>query len=78
MAPAGRLGYRAGPAPGIVEIAKAGISIGLEDAGIAGEMPVGVLAVAVARVEEQRCGRRPSSAFDCLAGSGLSYYVADW
>jgi len=56
-APAGRPGDRAGPAPGIVEIAKAGISIGLEDPGIAGEMPVGVLAVAIARVEEQRCGR---------------------
>jgi hypothetical protein len=40
MAPAGRLGDRAGPARGIVEIAKAGISIGLEDPGIAGEMPV--------------------------------------
>src|SRR5258708_32285010 len=51
------IGDRAGPAPGIVEIAKAGISIGLEDPGIAGEMPVGVLAVAIARVEEQRCGR---------------------
>jgi len=57
MAPAGRLGDRAGPAPGIVEIAKPGISIGLEDPGIAGEMPVGVLAVAIARVEEQCCGR---------------------
>jgi len=57
MAPARRLGDRAGPAPGIIEIAKAGISIGLEDPGIAGEMPVGVLAAAVARVEEQRGGR---------------------
>jgi hypothetical protein len=36
---------------------RTGASIGLEDPGIAGEMPVGVLAVAVARVEEQR-GRR--------------------
>jgi hypothetical protein len=31
--------------------------IGLEDPGITGEMPVGVLAIAVERVEEQRCGR---------------------
>ena len=56
VAPAGSLGDWAGFALGVVEIAKAGIGIGLEDPGVAGEMPVRVLAVAVARVEEQRCG----------------------
>ena len=31
MAPVGRLGDRAGTAPGLLEIAKSGMSIGLED-----------------------------------------------
>jgi hypothetical protein len=57
VAPARSLGDRAGFAVGVIEIAKAGIGIGLKDPGVAGEMPVRVLAVEVARVEEQRCGR---------------------
>jgi hypothetical protein len=60
VAPAGSLGDWAGSALRAIEIAKAGprvrplagprtgAGIGLEDPGIAGEMPVGVLAVAVA------------------------------
>src|SRR5262249_54019384 len=44
VAPAGSLGDWAGLALGVIEIAKAGIGIGLEDPGIAGEMPVRVLA----------------------------------
>jgi len=57
VAPAGRLSDRAGSAPGIVEITKPGISIGLEGPGIAGEMPAGVLASAVAGIKEHRCWR---------------------
>ena len=52
MVPAGRLADRAGPARGIVEIAKTGVSIDLEDPGIADDMPVGVLAVAPLRFRE--------------------------
>jgi hypothetical protein len=37
MAPAGRLGE----APGLIKIAEPGIGIGLEDPGIAGEVPIG-------------------------------------
>jgi len=43
VAPAGSLGDRAGFALGVIEIAKAGIGVGLEDPGIAGEMPVRML-----------------------------------
>jgi len=69
MAPARRLGDRAGSTPGVVEIAKpgprvrplagprTGASIGLEDPGIAGEMPARVLAAAIAGVKEHRCWR---------------------
>src|SRR5215468_10922223 len=57
MAPARGLGDRPGFALGVIEIAEAGISVGLEEPGVADEMPVRVLAVAVARVEGQRCGR---------------------
>jgi len=54
MAPARGLGNRARFALSVVEIAEPGISVGLEDRGIAGKMPGGVLAVPVARVEEHR------------------------
>jgi hypothetical protein len=54
MAPAGRLGDRAGFAFAVVELAEPGISIGLQDAGIASEMPGGMLAAAIVRVEEHR------------------------
>jgi len=57
MAPARRLGDRARFALCIIEIAKSGISIGLEDPGISGEMPARVLAAAVAGVKEHCCRR---------------------
>src|SRR5512143_1657017 len=52
VAPARRLGDRPRLAPAVVEIAEPGISIGLEDPGVPGKMPSGVLAVSVARVME--------------------------
>jgi hypothetical protein len=54
MAPARCFGDRAGSAPDIVEITKPSISIGLEEPGIAGEMPIGVFAVTIAGVKEER------------------------
>jgi hypothetical protein len=52
VAPARRLSDRAGFAFAIVEFAKPGISIGLQNPGIAGEMSGGMLAAAVARIKE--------------------------
>jgi hypothetical protein len=52
VAPARRLGDRSRLAFAVVELAEPGISIGLQDAGIAGEMPGGMLAGAVARLRE--------------------------
>jgi len=52
MAPARRLSDRAGFAFAIVEFAKPGISIGLQNPGIAGEMSGGMLAATVARIKE--------------------------
>ena len=46
-----------GTAPGLVELSEPGIGIGLQDAGISGEVTCGVFAVAIARVEEHRCWR---------------------
>ena len=61
VTPAGSLGDRPRLALGIVEFAEPGVSIGLENPRIAGEMPDGMLAVAVARVAEDRCRRvRPA------------------
>jgi hypothetical protein len=54
---AGGLGDRPSLAAGIVEPVKAGIAIGLQDAAIAVQVTLGVLAGAVARVEEH-CRRR--------------------
>jgi hypothetical protein len=54
VAPAGGLGDRVRFALDVIEIAESGISVGLEDPGIAGEVTVRVLAAAVARIEEQR------------------------
>jgi hypothetical protein len=54
MAPARRLGDRSGLASGVVEIAEPGIGVGLEAPGVTGKMPGGVLAAAIARVEEHR------------------------
>src|SRR5262249_57398902 len=50
MAPARRLGDRAGFAFAIVELAEAGIGVGLKDAGVAGQVPGGMLAGAIARI----------------------------
>ena len=61
MAPAQRLGDRPRPSLGIVELAEPGIGVGLEDSGIAGQMPAWMLTAAVARVIEDRSGRiRPA------------------
>jgi hypothetical protein len=61
VAPAGRLGDRSRSSPGIVEIAEAGIGVGLEDSVISGQMPGRMLAVAIARVIEDRRRRvRPA------------------
>ena len=57
VAPARGLNDRARLALCVIEITKPGISIGLEDTGIAGEVAIWVLAATVARVEEQRAGR---------------------
>src|SRR5207248_1817196 len=57
MAPARRLGDRPWFALAVIELAKPGISVGLEDAVISGKMPRGVLAVSVARVIKD-CRRR--------------------
>ena len=54
MAPASRLGDRAWFAFAVVELAEPGIGVGLQDAGIAGQMPGGMLAGPVARVEKYR------------------------
>lgn len=64
VAPARRLSNRAGSAFAVVEIAEPGISIGLQNAGIAGEMPGRMLAATVARIKEHRGrwvgpGKRP-------------------
>jgi len=58
VAPARRLGDRSRPPSAIVEVAEPGIGIGLENAGAAGKVAVRMLAVAVARVMEDR-GRGP-------------------
>lgn len=61
MAPACGLDDRRRFALAVVELAEPGVSIGLENAGIVGEMPSGVLAAAIGRVEEYGCRRiRPA------------------
>ncbi len=57
VAPARRFGDWSGFALAVVEIAKPGIGVGLEDPRIAGKVPSRMLAVPVARVIED-CGRR--------------------
>ena len=57
MAPTRGLGDRPRIPLGIVQIAKAGVSIGLKDASITSKMSLRVLAAAVARVVKQ-CRRR--------------------
>src|SRR6266851_7176181 len=54
VSPARRLGDRPGFAPAVVEITETGISVSLENAGVAGKMLSRMLAVAVARVMEDR------------------------
>ena len=48
-----RLGDGAAGTGGFVEAAEAGIRIGLQDPGVAGEMLLGMLAAAIARVMEE-------------------------
>src|SRR5438105_4490041 len=58
-----------------VELAELGIGVGLQDAGISRQMPCGVFAVAIARVEE--CTRSHSTGPAlCVAGL-LSRAVTD-
>jgi hypothetical protein len=57
MRPAGGLGDRTSLAGCLVEPVEAGIAIGLQDAAIAAQVTLGVLAGTVARVEEH-CRRR--------------------
>ena len=42
--PARRLGIGPGCAPGVIELAVAAIGVGLQDAGVARQMPLGMLA----------------------------------
>jgi hypothetical protein len=60
VAPARRLGDRPRLAPAVVELGEPGIGVGLQNAGIASEVPGRVFAGAVARVEEH-CRRRIGS-----------------
>src|SRR5205814_9051836 len=57
VAPTGCFGDRRGPALCLVELSEPGIGIGLQDAGISGEVMCGVFTLAIARVEEYRCWR---------------------
>src|SRR5580704_2728853 len=64
MAPTRRLGDWPRSTFAVIEIAEAGISIGLQDAGVPGEMLRWVFATAIARIEEHgrrwvRPGKRP-------------------
>jgi hypothetical protein len=70
MRPARGLGDRAGLAAGCVEFVQPGIGVGLQDAGIAGQMPLRVVAAFFGRAigaatpeVPQGCtqGRRPAS-----------------
>jgi hypothetical protein len=68
VAPAGRLGDRARFAFAVVELAEPGIGVSLQDAGIAGQVPGGMLAGAIARIEEHfrwrvGPGKRPVVAY---------------
>ena len=58
MTPARRFRDRRRPTLRVIELAEAGIGVGLQDARVSGQMPCGVFAVAIARVEEGR-SRRP-------------------
>src|SRR3954447_13474516 len=61
MRPTRGLGHRPGSSIGLVQGVVAGVGIGLEDAGIAGQVPVRVLGRSVARVAEHcRRGCRPA------------------
>src|SRR6185436_12455995 len=57
MHPTRRLDDRPRLASGLVQLVVATIGIGLEDAGITGQMRLRVLAAAIARVIEHRCRR---------------------
>ena len=57
MRPTGGLEDRPRLAPGLVEPVEPGIGVRLQDAGERGQVPLGMLAAAVGRVEERRCRR---------------------
>ena len=54
MAPAQRLDDRTGLAVGKIEAVVAVVSVGLQNAGVTGQMPLGMLARSIARGVEQR------------------------
>ena len=58
MSPTRRFDDRTGLARGMIEIVEPGIGVGLQDAGIAGQMAGRMFAAAIARVEEHRRRRR--------------------
>ena len=60
MGPAECLGHGTAGTGRFVEAAEAGIRVGLQDAGVAGEMLLGMLATTIRRIVEE--GRRPSFA----------------
>ena len=69
--------------PGIVELVEPGIGVGLQDPGVAGQMPARMLAAAVARVEEDRRRRRRAAERPVVAhigpepaGDGLASWPA--
>jgi len=75
VAPARRLEDRSRLSLGVVELAVAAISVGLQDAGPGGEMLPWMLARAVARLEEQRRRRRPATERPVVARHCLSLKV---
>jgi hypothetical protein len=79
MRPTGRLDDRPRLAIGLVQLVVAAIGIGLEDPGIAGQMPGRMIAPAIARIVEHRRRRVPATKWSIVAhinptspGGGLS------
>ena len=63
-------GSAPGASPGGIELAVAAIGVGLQDAAPGGQMALGMLARAVARVEEHRRRRRPPAERPVVAHIG--------
>ena len=70
MGPAAGLDHRPGLAVGAAEIGKPGLGIGLEYAGIGGQVAPRMLSGAVRRVEEHRSRRRGSGRWPVIAHVG--------